>query len=500
MAKAQKKLSPQEKKKRDRESLIETLESIIVAFMLAFIFRAFVVEAFVIPTGSMANELNGLHRAVRCPDCGYEFNFSANGGPNSAAVCQNCFRTISPREMDSPTFSGDRILVLKFIYNFSQPSRWDVVVFKNPNKPLENENYIKRLVGRPGEKIAIYRGDVYIDDKIAVKPDKTQDALWLLVHDTNYRPTRPGWIPRWETSAGAEEVSRGFDLSPTGNDAATLSYWHRNAYALLRNIHNFNAYVSKGNGPAVTDLSLRAWVKLDRPTAVLRLVLSAYKDTFEFTLAGPEAGDKAQILINGTPRATNDKLALPIGEQFQIEVVNVDHKLVLRLNGRRLFDLDGNGTVDENDDLTYEPTEMSRAEQTQFEPPEKSASVVRLEVAGSSAHVSRLVLLKDVYYTDADFNPPDCDLRERPGYKHSGDSGWATRGQAVSLQEDEFFMLGDNSPHSLDSRLWWNRGPRSFAVPRKNLIGKAFFVYWPAAGKRYGLPFLPDATAWRMVH
>src|SRR6266404_9473287 len=52
----------------------ETLESILVAFILAFIFRAFVVEAFVIPTGSMAPTLLGAHMRFRCPDCGYEFD------------------------------------------------------------------------------------------------------------------------------------------------------------------------------------------------------------------------------------------------------------------------------------------------------------------------------------------------------------------------------------------------------------------------------------------
>src|SRR4051812_23116565 len=59
----------------------ETIESIIVAFILAFIFRAFVVEAFVIPTGSMAPTLLGAHMRFRCPDCGY--NFDVNYSPNS---------------------------------------------------------------------------------------------------------------------------------------------------------------------------------------------------------------------------------------------------------------------------------------------------------------------------------------------------------------------------------------------------------------------------------
>src|SRR2546421_4634553 len=51
----------------------DTIESILVAFILAFIFRAFVVEAFVIPTGSMAPTLLGANMRFRCNDCGWRF-------------------------------------------------------------------------------------------------------------------------------------------------------------------------------------------------------------------------------------------------------------------------------------------------------------------------------------------------------------------------------------------------------------------------------------------
>src|SRR5580698_5843425 len=52
----------------------ETIESILVAFILAFIFRCFVVEPFVIPTGSMAPTLLGAHTRHQCPECGYSFD------------------------------------------------------------------------------------------------------------------------------------------------------------------------------------------------------------------------------------------------------------------------------------------------------------------------------------------------------------------------------------------------------------------------------------------
>ena len=46
-------------------SIIDTLQSLLIAFILAFTFRGFVVEAFVIPTGSMAPTLLGAHAVVR---------------------------------------------------------------------------------------------------------------------------------------------------------------------------------------------------------------------------------------------------------------------------------------------------------------------------------------------------------------------------------------------------------------------------------------------------
>src|SRR6187431_1469170 len=62
-------------------SIKETIESILIAFILAFIFRGFVVEAFVIPTGSMATTLLGAHMRFTCPDCGYRYdvNYQSEG-------------------------------------------------------------------------------------------------------------------------------------------------------------------------------------------------------------------------------------------------------------------------------------------------------------------------------------------------------------------------------------------------------------------------------------
>ncbi len=59
-------------------SVRETIESVAIAFILAFLFRTFEAEAFVIPTGSMAPTLMGRHKDVKWKICDYPFQVSAS--------------------------------------------------------------------------------------------------------------------------------------------------------------------------------------------------------------------------------------------------------------------------------------------------------------------------------------------------------------------------------------------------------------------------------------
>src|ERR1051325_6477322 len=130
----------------EKENIKETIESILVAFILAFVFSAFVVEAFVIPSGSMAPTLLGAHMRYRCEECGYQFdvnypsdrsddeniNIPNKTGPRTVNVrgrpeerpislsmhCPNCGLKVPLLKSDpydsatnSPVHYGDRILV-----------------------------------------------------------------------------------------------------------------------------------------------------------------------------------------------------------------------------------------------------------------------------------------------------------------------------------------------------------------------------------------------------
>src|SRR5947209_9652589 len=66
----------QKKKKKPhppRDPAREVLETIVFVVVLVLLLKLFVTEAFVIPTGSMAETLYGYQKLVTCPQCGHEF-------------------------------------------------------------------------------------------------------------------------------------------------------------------------------------------------------------------------------------------------------------------------------------------------------------------------------------------------------------------------------------------------------------------------------------------
>tara|TARA_R110002049_G_scaffold27321_2_gene94190 strand:+ start:370883 stop:372916 length:2034 start_codon:yes stop_codon:yes gene_type:complete len=201
----------------------ETIEAFVVAFILALLFRAFIAEAFVIPTGSMAPTLMGAHKDISCDRCGKAFRTGASLERRGAdmehtvvgSICPNCRHVNSldlAGNVNHATFSGDRILVSKFAYTLADPERWDVIVFKFPGNP--KQNYIKRLVGLPNETLTIRHGDVYVrptgseeQDTIVRKPPETLLAMRHHVYDTAHQSTaliNAGYPARWQPwSSGA---------------------------------------------------------------------------------------------------------------------------------------------------------------------------------------------------------------------------------------------------------------------------------------------------------
>lgn len=81
-------------------------------------------------------------------------------------VVQN-FR-IEGHSMEPNFHDGQYLVVNRLAYRFGKPARGDVIVFRYPNDP--SRDFIKRVVGLPGEKVEIRMGQVFINDQPLIEP------------------------------------------------------------------------------------------------------------------------------------------------------------------------------------------------------------------------------------------------------------------------------------------------------------------------------------------
>ena len=101
----------------------------------------------------------------------------------------------------------------------------------------------------------------------------------------------------------------------------------------------------------------------------------------------------------------------------------------------------------------------------------------------------------------------DRDLHWRTDRDPDGYTRATSPGKTFTLLDDQFFMLGDNSPSSRDSRMWdvvdpWvaaTMDDRIGVVPRELMMGKAFFVYFPAPHQNLGPVPVPDFGRLRFI-
>ena len=437
-------------KKKDRATEIaNTFEWLITAFILAFVFRAFVMEAFRIPTGSMADTLKGAHFRLRCPQCGYAYDHgfvpqnygmpedTVPSGPvpiRQQTRCPSCgFYTPAGEEV--PVANGDRILVLKCIYQFVDPKRWDVIVFKNPINPTEN--YIKRLIGLPGDTIEIIDGDIYINGLIARKPPAGAERGL----DAGLRQRLPAgqseraggfnghrWQPPFNLEGSAWKISdeepdavgAGLPGGPDQRADATAAP-SANGFATT---YAYNEVYTYSRMPTCSDLMVRFYVQ----PASSRRASRHHAEQVRHRLQSPAGPVRADDPGQGERRPGDRswprrEVAPPPTNAFTlVKFANVDHQLLFEFDGSELVRRSG----------AVAPRRWSRASQ----------SSPRAEIFGAGkltlAHVA---LFRDIYYTS-------------DGQGSRG--GRAVEGRPFKLNEDEFFVLGDNSPNSEDGR-WWGQ-------------------------------------------
>lgn len=532
--------------------LRQMTESLVLLAVAVILFRGFGVEGYLISTGSMAPTLLGYHHRVTCPECAFvyatgtrveedsEFPRLARADLTklqlpSVSQCPNCgYQGIL---MDSlPRTEGDQLLVHKHAYEFRDPRRWEVIVFRNPGDP--RQAYVKRVAGLPGETIRLQRGNVSVNGTLSRKPYQVLRAMCLPV--SKYGPlqvddpdSQPAWIKTdnrtaWTLHSDQLECRSAQDApgepiswigyrhwirsGGTHLTRTPLSTWPPQVH--LPNESNDVLRYEQGElqiAGVLTEIDRRSWMaRSDQPefqqaiqrlfeqshvapivddcgynaggTAenhavsefLISLVLSEVRGTgrFEIELSDGESvfsavfrfGDQTvEVLRNGDPvPVRSGKLSLEqLKEPISIDFSLIDEQMVLAVNGTEIV----------------EPFPYQRSVE-----PIPMKRPARFGAAGLDCRVSELELFRDVYYTPT-----------VAGEDAKGD-------RSYELGAGEFFVLGDNSPVSVDSRAWDHP-----AVPRSALIGKPLVVHLPSRSKRIswnGKPHdlrLPDFSRARLV-
>ena len=123
-------------KSKNKNNILDNIKTLIYAILIAFFIRTFILQPFTIPSGSMLpNLLVGDYLFVSK----YSYGYSRYSLP------------FSPNIFEGRVFK-------------KQPKRGDVVVFRLPKDP--SIDYIKRIVGLPGDEIIIVNGIIYINDGV----------------------------------------------------------------------------------------------------------------------------------------------------------------------------------------------------------------------------------------------------------------------------------------------------------------------------------------------
>jgi signal peptidase I len=524
----------------------ETIESIVVAFVLAFLFRTFEAEAFVIPTGSMAPTLYGQQRDVHCSECGTRFAVGASSGDapdaevrdsaisrgfrSQLAVCPNANCRYPNDILAKEIFAGDRILVNKFPYEFGHPQRWDVVVFKFPEHA--KINYIKRMAGLPGERLIIENGDVKVcplsDGPAGIyhiprKSPEKQRHLQLLVHDNDH-PARKllaaGWPESWDNADtstwNADPQARTFEIAPDASDREALHWLRYTHYLpsgpdwtlvekgqsvagtarpqLITDFYGYNGRMTFGEASDavshgvlpefrpqepeqwVGDLTINCSIEVLAADGELRFELieglRRYQCQIDLkTGLGKFAFLHEQERGEGEPSPAGEAFETGMNRAgaYAVSFANVDDRLCFWVNDRLVKSLN----FEPDDDYRYKP------QMPPVDPTEQDKSPVGIGARGAAVRVSHLRLERDIYY------------RNGTARAHMSRSDPYILNDDPDDLNDEFLMLGDNSPRSNDSREWLTTS----VVPRRLLIGKAFYIYWP-----HGVPFLNNGAGYPLAN
>jgi len=494
---------------------VENLESILSAILFALIIRAFIIEAFQIPTGSMATAFLGIHADIQCANCNFKYAVgSDSNGPvprfpgrsvcplcqyeNSTRVakCPNCgkryFPAVDPKNRNNydadslvcpkckyakPEFRGakpvygDKILVCKNFNLFKPLERYQLVVFKAPFEL--GKNFIKRAVALGGERLQVSRGDIFINGRIQPKPLKAQLKIWQPVYRSANSDRRIDSGQGWKLEKGWRNSNEMITYSGGGPSRIRLR-------EPIYDDHGYNLPSRRGQNSL---LHIVGDLRIEAVISGLTPLLGEKEGYVELSLEEDNVRYGLRLVYDGAGAPQVNRLCLTRGklnpansEKHEIleeinpggpangrtiALANLDNYLYVWLDGRMIK----KHWIDEGAELEGMPKEII-------------SSDALLSSSGGKANFSNIKIDRDLYYylpkrpidnfgNTIVTNEPSSDV---PEYKNK--IIFDARTESFIVPRDSFIVMGDNCHISKDSRIF---GP----VPTKYLLGKPFCIWFP---------------------
>ncbi|MEZ6020781.1 MAG: signal peptidase I [Planctomycetota bacterium] len=357
----------------------DNIEAITISIVIIVLFKFFVLEAYKIPTGSMQPTLMG-------------WDNGKGGGV------------------------FDHVLVDKLSYQFREPERFEVAVFKYPLD--KSKNFIKRIWGLGGEFLSIRSGDVFIsaDGKDWHIPRRSDHLLATMLRKVD---TQGGWhVPGEGWSIEGDDLiaaAGGQAQFPARSSSVVDAYSDGYPGKLGEKV-----LAGKRSMPKNTVGDLRVAFDLC-PAADCREVEVEFHEgprRYRMQIPGPAATDREPIrlsIVRGPGDESNQPIAsvepfrLESGDCVAIEAQNLDDELRLSIDGKIWLQ----APIDPISDQLLD------------------SSGIRLRTTQGGARFQNVRVWRDIYYTDKNLKYSD----------------W-------QIPEGHYVMLGDNTQDSSDSRDW----------------------------------------------
>jgi signal peptidase I len=365
----------------------------------------------------MAPTLLGKHAELVCPRCGFDFVVDAEETAVPELVaCPNCGRAYL-RADEVQTHDGDRVTIDSTPFLRHGVRRFDVVAFNVPEG--SGQLAVKRVIGLPGEQVAISHGELFIDGRLLVKNVRQQAELELLVHDAAFRQA-PAWHPAQQDSAWktSDEREPWLFAAARGEDSAHVDWLEFHPAGLnfpgdarppaprtLLDNDAYNPALARELNPVFdSTLNLTATVSPESVVAI----------------RGHDGNQAWQLLLERTSRATLLRDGEPV---VAASLTNTNNPLRIRF-----AIIDGRIRITVNHQQLFDESAASPAQR-------RAASPIpwAIGVRQGAVRIEQLTVTRDVFYLDPSGLARPW-VAERP------------------LAAGEYFLLGDNPPVSTDSR------------------------------------------------